>query len=77
LVSSIIRHYGYISSEGTENVIQPESVASGAQMLVSIFPAIPFFAACGLLMFYEINKKMETQIEQELKERRKRRLILI
>ena len=72
LVSSIIGHYGYISSEGTENVVQPESVANGAQMLVSIFPAIPFFAACGLLMFYEINKKMETQIEQELKERRKK-----
>jgi len=72
LVSSIIGHYGYISSEGAQNVVQPETVAAGAKMLVSIFPSIPFFLSCGLLMFYKINKKMEVQIEQELKERRKR-----
>jgi Na+/melibiose symporter-like transporter len=72
LVSSIIGHYGYISSEGAQNVVQPESVAAGAKMLVSIFPAIPFFLSCGLLFFYKINKKMEVQIEQDLKERRKK-----
>lgn len=72
LVSSIIGHYGYISSEGAQNVVQPETVAAGAKMLVSIFPSIPFFLSCGLLMFYKINKKMEVQIEQELKERRKK-----
>lgn len=72
LVSSIIGHYGYISSEGAQNVVQPETVAAGAKMLVSIFPAIPFFASCGLLFFYKINKKMEVQIEQDLKERRKK-----
>lgn len=72
LVSSIIGHYGYISSEGAENVVQPETVAAGAKMLVSIFPSIPFFLSCGLLMFYKINKKMEVQIEQDLKERRKK-----
>lgn len=71
LVAYIIGQYGYISSEGAENVLQPETVAAGAKMLVSVFPAIPFFAACGLLMFYEINKKMEIKIENELKERRK------
>ena len=71
LVSSIIGHYGYISSEGAQNVIQPETVATGAKMLVSIFPSISFFAACGLLMFYEINKKKEIEIEHDLKERRK------
>lgn len=73
LVSSIIGHYGYISSEGAENVVQPETVAAGAKMLVSIFPSIPFFLSCGLLMFYKINKKMEVQIEQDLKERRKKK----
>ncbi len=30
LVSSIIGHYGYISTEGTQNVVQPETVAAGA-----------------------------------------------
>ena len=70
LVSSIIGHYGYISSEGVANVVQPETVATGAKMLVSVFPAIPFFIACALLLLYPINKKMEIQLEQELKERR-------
>ncbi|GEN74267.1 MFS transporter [Chryseobacterium hagamense] len=72
LVSSIIGHYGYISSEGAQNVVQPETVAAGAKMLVSIFPAIPFFLSCGLLFFYKINKKMEVQIEQDLKYRRRK-----
>lgn len=71
LVASIIGSYGYISSEGAQTVVQPETVATGAKMLVSIFPAIPFFLACGLLFFYEINKKMEVQLEHDLKERRK------
>lgn len=71
LVALIIGKYGYISTEGALNVIQPETVSTGAKMLVSIFPSIPFFIACGLLFFYEINKKMETKIEQDLNERRK------
>lgn len=72
LVSSIIGHYGYISTEGTQNVVQPETVAVGAKMLVSIFPAIPFFVSCGLLSLYKIDKKMELQIEKDLNERRKK-----
>lgn len=71
LVSWIIGQYGYLSSGGLKEVVQPETVAAGAKMLVSIFPAIPFFIACGLLFFYEINKKIEVQIEEDLKERRK------
>jgi len=71
LVAYIIGQYGYISSEGATSVVQPESVSAGAKMLVSIFPSIPFFLACGLLMFYEINKKKEIEIEHDLKERRK------
>lgn len=71
LVALIIGKYGYISTGGTENVVQPETVAAGAKMLVSVFPSIPFFIACGLLLFYKINKKMEVQIEKDLAERRK------
>ncbi|KQT16697.1 transporter [Chryseobacterium sp. Leaf404] len=71
LVAYIIGQYGYISSEGAVSVLQPETVSAGAKMLVSIFPSIPFFLACGLLMFYEINKKKEIEIEHDLKERRK------
>lgn len=71
LVSSIIGHYGYISTDGNQSVVQPETVAYGAKMLVSVFPAIPFFMTCGLLFFYKIDKKMEIQIENDLNERRK------
>lgn len=72
LVALIIGKYGYISTEGTQNVIQPETVSAGAKMLVSIFPSIPFFLACGLLFFYKIDKKLEVQIEHDLAERRKK-----
>ncbi|WP_346985096.1 MFS transporter [Chryseobacterium sp. POE27] len=71
LVALIIGKYGYISTEGGVNAVQPETVAAGAKMLVSVFPSIPFFIACGLLLFYKINKKMEVQIEKDLAERRK------
>jgi GPH family glycoside/pentoside/hexuronide:cation symporter len=71
LVALIIGKYGYISSGEIHNAIQPETVAKGAKMLVSIFPAIPFIAACGLLYFYKIDKKLEVQIEKDLAERRK------
>lgn len=50
--------------------MQTSETINGIKMLVSIFPAIPFLAAVGLLFFYEINKKMELQIESDLKERR-------
>lgn len=43
---------------------------NGIKLLVSIFPATPFLIAVGLLFFYEINKKMELQIEADLKQRR-------
>jgi len=66
LVASILASYGYDAS-------LPEQTASaitGTKMLVSIFPAIPFLIGVGLLFLYEINKKMEVQIEAELKQRR-------
>ncbi len=50
---------------------QTETAIHGTKMLVSIFPAIPFLVGAGLLFFYKINKKMEVQIEADLKERRK------
>lgn len=71
LVALIIGKYGYISSGEIHNAVQPETVAKGAKMLVSIFPAVPFIAACGLLYFYKIDKKLEVQIEKDLAERRK------
>lgn len=73
LVAWILGLYDYITKEaaiaGVETV-QPQSAIEGTRLLVSIYPAIPFLIGVGLLFFYEINKKMELQIENDLKERR-------
>ncbi len=75
LVTWILGLYGYVNKDmvaaGAE-IIQPETVATGAKMLVSVYASIPFFMVVLLLFFYEINKKKEVQIEQELIERREK-----
>ena len=73
LLTWILSLYGYITKEAADVgqlIVQPESAIQGTKMLVSIFPAIPFLIAIVLLIFYEINKKMEVKIEKELAERR-------
>ncbi len=75
IVTWILGIYGYISKEDVtegQAIIQPESVAQGAKMLISVFASIPFLIAVVLLLFYEINKKKEDQIEAELAARRKK-----
>jgi len=73
LVAGILGLYGYIPIESAvagKEIIQPETVATGARMLVSIYPSIPFLLGVGLLFFYVIDKKMEVKIEADLKARR-------
>lgn len=72
LVTWILSLYGYIPMESGkgQQIVQPESVAEGAKMLVSVYPSIPFLLGAGLLFFYVIDKKMEVQLEADLKERR-------
>ena len=73
LVTWVLGLYGYITKEAAtvgQVIVQPETAVQGTKMLVSIYPAIPFLLAIGLLLFYEINKKMEVQIESDLNERR-------
>jgi Na+/melibiose symporter-like transporter len=73
LVTWILGLYGYIPKEAVEagqEIIQPESVAQGTRMLLSVYASIPFLIAVVLLFFYEINKKKEVQIEKELIARR-------
>lgn len=67
LVSWILGRYGYVPQSTSG---QTEAAITGTKMLVSIYPAIPFLLAIALLFFYEINKKMEVQIEADLKQRR-------
>ncbi len=74
LLTWILGQYGYINKEmaaAGQEIVQPETVATGARMLISVYASIPFFMVVALLFFYEINKKKEVQIEKELSERRK------
>lgn len=67
LLTLILGIFKYVPNSDS---FQPESAIQGTKLLVSIFPAIPFLMAVGLLFIYEINKRMENQIEMELKSRR-------
>jgi glycoside/pentoside/hexuronide:cation symporter, GPH family len=67
LGAGLLALYGYNAALATQNA----ATASGIKMSVSLYAAIPFFAACALLYFYKIDKKMEVKIENELNERRK------
>lgn len=67
LLTWILGLFNYVPNSDAS---QTENAIQGTKMLVSIFPAIPFLLGAGLLFFYEINKKMEVQIETDLKGRR-------
>ncbi|MFY0654531.1 MAG: MFS transporter [Cyclobacteriaceae bacterium] len=67
LVTGILGGYGY----DPELASQSASAVSGIKLSISIYAAIPFLIGVALLYFYEINKKMEVQIESDLKERRR------
>ncbi len=66
LIPKINKAYGYIPNAES----QSESALTGIKMLVSVYPSIPFLMGCGILFLYEINKKMESQIEKDLLTRR-------
>lgn len=67
LVTWILGLYQY---QANSDAAQTATAVNGTKLLVSIYPSIPFFIGIGLLFFYEINKTMENQIENELKQRR-------
>lgn len=67
LVSWILGKYHYVANSTTP---QTDTAINGTKMLISIYPAIPFLIAVALLFFYKIDKKMELQIESDLKQRR-------
>jgi len=63
----LLSYYGYVA--GAE---QTEFALSGIRMMMSVFPAIPFFIGVAILFFYKINKHTELQMTEELIERRKK-----
>lgn len=67
LLTWILGLYHYVPNN---DAAQTATAVNGTKMLVSIYPAIPFLIGAALLFFYEINKKMEVQIESDLKQRR-------
>lgn len=66
LTTLFLSYFNYIPNA----ITQQDSAINGIKLLISIFPSIPFLIGTGLLFFYKINKKMELDIERELKERR-------
>jgi GPH family glycoside/pentoside/hexuronide:cation symporter len=67
LLTWILGLFDYVPNS---DAVQVDTAIQGTKLLVSIFPSIPFLIGAALLFFYEINKKMETQIESDLKQRR-------
>jgi glycoside/pentoside/hexuronide:cation symporter, GPH family len=66
LVGAILATYGYDPNLEAQN---PETV-NGIKLAVSIYCSLPFLLAVASLFIYEINKKMELQIESDLAARR-------
>ncbi|WP_329850365.1 MFS transporter [Stenotrophomonas pavanii] len=67
LVAAILAHYGYQAGLAQ----QPEAVVEGIRLTISVYCAIPFLLAVALLFAYEIDKRAETRIEQDLLLRRR------
>lgn len=67
MLTWILGIFNYVPNS---DVPQTATAVQGTKMLVSVFPSIPFLIGVGLLFFYTINKKMENQIEHDLKDRR-------
>lgn len=66
LVAGILGSYGYDASLAQ----QTSETVQGVRFSFSIYPALPFLFALGALVFYEINKSLEDEIETTLKARR-------
>jgi glycoside/pentoside/hexuronide:cation symporter, GPH family len=66
LGAALLANYGYVA----EVPQQTATAISGIKMSVSIYPGIVFLLSGFILIYYIIDKKMETQIESDLKTRR-------
>jgi len=66
LAGFILEKYGYIP-----NVEQSASALSGIRLTVSLYPCIVLLICVVVLFFYEIGKKTEYEMQDELAERRK------
>lgn len=67
LLTWLLGLYNYVPNSATG---QSEAALNGIKMATSVYPSLFFLVSAGLLFFYEINKRMETQIETDLRQRR-------
>jgi len=61
----VLSAYGYVP-----NVAQASPALDGIRNTMSIFPAFTFAVCAGVMLFYEIDKRTEIQMTNELAERR-------
>jgi len=66
LVAAILAGYNYNADLVTQT---PETI-EGIKFAISVYAPIPFLIGVASLFFYEINKKMELQIESDLSKSR-------
>jgi Na+/melibiose symporter-like transporter len=63
----VLAGYGYVP-----NVAQSARALDGIRMSASLFPALGFLLCIVCLVFYRIDKRLETTMSEELTERRKK-----
>ncbi|KAF2515026.1 MFS transporter [Flavobacterium zhairuonense] len=66
LGAAFLSKYGYVAEE----INQVPAAVEGIKLSVSIYPGFIFIISAVMLCFYKIDKKMEIQIESDLRERR-------
>ena len=65
-MAGILAHFGY---DAQLELQSPETI-HGIQLSVSLYASVPFLLGVAIVSLYEINKHKESQIEQDLNERR-------
>lgn len=66
LGAALLSRYGYIAEE----VNQVPAAVEGIKLSISVYPGFIFIISAVLLCFYTVDKKMEIEIEKDLKEKR-------
>lgn len=66
LVAGILAVYGY----NEQLAVQSPEAINGIKLSLSVYPTLTFCVSVACLFFYDINKKKEIQIQEELKARR-------
>ncbi|MGE4586084.1 MAG: MFS transporter [Mangrovibacterium sp.] len=66
LVAGILAMYGY----NEQLAVQSPEAVNGIKLSLSVYPTLTFLVSVACLFFYEINRKKEIQIQEELLARR-------